>query len=183
MPKGSLRAQRDEDGQKVDTLYAVFVDWNPDIIQEDYTEAETKENNVSYIPFADAIKAAKASNYSKFQLSLPHPVTVNFILGLYEEGYDDHGFLIEGKKGPKAKGKPSKGKATNANVKQASMRIKKKQRQKRRKKQADKGKKKDKKAKDAFNVIFDDESSFSNKSLHSLSYAPFTMSSSLYSAF
>jgi len=50
------------------------------------------------------------------------------------------------------------------------MQIENKQRQKKSKKQANKGKKKAKKTKDAFNVIVDDEFSFSGKSIYSLSY-------------
>jgi len=91
--KCSPRAQRSADGQKVDTLYDVFVDCNSDILQYDYTVSEIKEKQVSHIPFSDAIKAAKVNNYLKFQPSLPHPATANFLNGIYEEGYDDSGFF------------------------------------------------------------------------------------------
>ena len=107
LPKCSPRAQISADGPKVDTLYAVFVDCNTDILQDDYTEVEMKEKKVSQIPFSDAIKAAKVTNYLKFYPSLPHPATVNFLNGKYEEGYDDTGFLIEVKKPSKTKGKAS----------------------------------------------------------------------------
>ena len=66
---------------------------------------------MSHIPFSDAIKAAKVNNYSKFQPSLPNPATVDFMNGIFEEGYDDSGFLIEMKKSSKTKGKASQGKA------------------------------------------------------------------------
>ena len=61
LPKCSPRAQISIDGPKVDTLYAVFVDCNTNILQDDYTEVEMKEKKVSQIPFSEAIKAAKVS--------------------------------------------------------------------------------------------------------------------------
>ena len=122
LPKRSPRAQRDVDGQKVDTLYAVFVDCSPDMLQADYTDAKMKEKKVLHIPFADAIKAGKISNYFKFQpSSLPHPATVDFLCGIFEEGYDDSGFLIEVAKVSKTKGKSSQGKVTKSTVKPTSM--------------------------------------------------------------
>ena len=64
-----------------------------------------KEKKVSQIPFSDAIKTAKVNNNLNFQPSLPHPATVNFLNGIYKEGYDHNGFLIEAKKPSKTKGK------------------------------------------------------------------------------
>ena len=145
LPKRSPRAQTSADGSKVDTLYAVFVDCNTDILQDDYTEVELKDKKVSQIPFSEAIKAAKANNYLKFQPSLPHPATIDFLHGQFHEGYDDNGFLIEVEKQSTSKGKDSQGKAAKSKVKQTSMQKEKKQRQKKRKKtraeRQDKGKK------------------------------------------
>ena len=62
LPKCPPRAQRSADGPTVDTLYAVFVDCNSDILQDDYTVSEMKEKKVSHIPFSDAIKGAKVNN-------------------------------------------------------------------------------------------------------------------------
>jgi len=149
-PAKSPRAQKFDDGKCVDTLMAVFMDCNPDVIQDDYMEAKLKEKMVSTpIPFSDAIKAAKARNYYKFHPPLPHRATYNFISGIRADGYDAHGFLIdllergEEKTGTKAKakGKSSKSKATKAKANKTTMQIEKKSRQKKHKKQAAKGKK------------------------------------------
>ena len=183
LPKHPPRAQRDADGQTVDTIYAVFVDCNPGILQDEYTEAEIEEKKVSHIPFSDAIKAAKINNYFKVQPSLSHPTTIDFLHGIFEEGYDDSGFLIEAKKTSKTNGKSSQGKVAKCKAEPTSMQKEKKQRQKRHKKQAERDKEKAKKEKVDFNVIFDDDSSYSGKSLYLLPYTPCTMSLSLYSAF
>jgi hypothetical protein len=132
--KHSPRAQTSADGSKVDTLYAVFVDCNTDILQADYTEVERKDKKVSQIPFSEAIKAAKANNYLKFQPSLPHPATIDFLNQEFHKGYDDNGFLIEMEKPSKTKGKASQGKAAKSKVKQTSMQKDKKQRHKKHKK-------------------------------------------------
>ena len=79
LPKRSPRAQTSADGSTVDTLYAVFVDCNTDILQDNYTEVELKDKKVSQIPFSEAIKAAKANNYLKFQPSFPHLAIIDFL--------------------------------------------------------------------------------------------------------
>ena len=117
LPKRSPRAQTSADGSTVDTLYAVFVDCNTDILQDDYTEVELKDKKVSQIPFSEAIKAAKANNYLKFQPSLPHPATINFLNQEFEEGYDEKGFLIEEEKPSNTKGKARKDKVVKCKLK------------------------------------------------------------------
>ena len=113
---------------------------------------------------------------------LPHPATVNFLSGIFEEGYDDIGFLIEVKKSSKTKRKGCQGKVAKAKVKQTSMQKEKKQGQNRCKQQVERGNEKAKEAKVDFNAILDDDSSYSGKSLYSLPYTPFTISLSPYTA-
>jgi len=88
-------------------------------------------------------------------------------------------FLIEGKKPSKTKGKASQVKVAKAKIEQTSMQKDKKQRKKR----AQRGQTKAKKAKDNFNAMFDDDFSYSCKSLYSLPYTPFILSLSLFSTF
>ena len=183
LPKRSPCAQTSADGSTVDTLYAVFVDCNTDILQDDYTEVELEDKKVTKIPFSAAIKVAKANNYLKFQPSLPHPATIDFLNREFHEGYDDNGFLIEVEKPSKTKGKDSQGKAAKSKAKQTSMQKDKKQRQKKRKKQEQRGKTKAKKTKDAFNAIFDDDSSYAGKFVYSHLHTPFSLSLSLYLVF
>ena len=183
LPKGSPCAQTSADGSTVDTLYAVFVDCNTDILQDDYTEVELEDKKVTKIPFSAAIKVAKANNYLKFQPSLPHPATIDFLNREFHEGYDDNGFLIEVEKPSKTKGKVSQGKAAKSKAKQTSMQKDKKQRQKKRKKQEQRGKTKAMKTKDAFNAIFDDDSSYAGKFAYSHLHTPFSLSLSLYLVF
>ena len=76
---------------------------------------------MSQIPFSEAIKAAKANNYLKFQHSLPRPATVNFLNQEFEEGYDENGFLIEEEKPSNIKGKARKDKVVKSKLKQTSM--------------------------------------------------------------
>ena len=102
---------------------------------------------------------------------------------MFEEGYDNNGFLIEEKKPSNTKGKASKVKVVKSKLKFTSMQHDKKQSQKKWRKQAQRGKTLAKKSKDAFIARFYDDSSYTGKFLYSPLQTLFTLSLSLDSVF